>query len=40
VAVAGNQLSTIVLDDSQGTKPAILQLEDPLGMVEGQSLAG
>ena len=40
MAVAGNQLSTMVLDDSQGTKPVVLQLKDPLGMVEGQRLAG
>ncbi len=39
MAVAGDQLATPVLNDCEGSEAIILQLEDPLGMIEGRRSA-
>jgi hypothetical protein len=36
MAAAGDKLRAHVLDDSQGTEPVILQLEDPVRVIDRQ----
>ncbi len=36
VTVAGDELGSPVLNDGERTEPVVLQLEDPLGVIERQ----